>query len=100
MRAADLRTARFGSAWQIFGWNVTGTIELNDVSCTENVAIGNGGCFFVAGVGVVNDETVMIGNEGKYGGCICERWGLNLPQSVLRRQEGDGRLLRDLAHCL
>lgn len=59
-------------AWQVFGWDETGSIELKDVICTENVAAGNGGCFYVSGGGLVNDGTVMTNNEGKYGGCICE----------------------------
>lgn len=56
----------------MFGWDETGAIELNDLLCTDNTAVGNGGCFYVSGGGVVHDGTVMTKNEGKYGGCICE----------------------------
>ena len=56
----------------MFGWDETGAIELNDLLCTDNTAVGNGGCFYVSGGGAVNDGTVMTKNEGKYGGCICE----------------------------
>lgn len=56
----------------MFGWDELGSMELKDLLCTDNTAIGSGGCFYVSGGGVVNDETVMRNNQGKYGGCICE----------------------------
>ncbi|CAN0556632.1 unnamed protein product, partial [Ectocarpus sp. 12 AP-2014] len=46
----------------VFGWDEDGEIELHDILCTENTATGHGGCLYVAGVGVVNNGTVMITN--------------------------------------
>lgn len=57
---------------QVFGWDATGTIEFNDVVCTGSVSAANGGCLYVSGVGVVNDGTVMRGNQAKAGGCLCK----------------------------
>ncbi|CAN0509292.1 unnamed protein product, partial [Ectocarpus sp. 12 AP-2014] len=62
----------------VFGWDEDGEIELHDILCTENTATGHGGCLYVAGVGVVNNGTVMITNEGKYGGCIYAYGGCDL----------------------
>ena len=41
--------------------------------CSQNEAGENGGCFFSAGRGIVNDGTVMRGNLAGSGGCICEK---------------------------
>ncbi|CAN0013328.1 unnamed protein product, partial [Ectocarpus sp. 6 AP-2014] len=60
----------------VFGWDEDGEIELHDILCTENTATGHGGCLYVAGGGVVNNGTVMITNEGKYGGCIWDSFDL------------------------
>ncbi|CAM9843693.1 unnamed protein product [Scytosiphon promiscuus] len=62
----------------IFGWDETGAIELNNVICSENMAVGNGGCFYVSGGGSVNDGVEMINNEGKFGGCIYAFGGCDL----------------------
>lgn len=55
----------------MFGRNESGTIEFNDVVCTDNVA-GDGGCFYNVGTAIVADGTIMEGNEAEAGGCICE----------------------------
>jgi len=57
---------------QVFGWDPAGSVELNDFGCVSNKAEENGGCFFSAGRGVVNDATVMQGSVADQGGCICE----------------------------
>eukprot|EP00752_Nemacystus_decipiens_P008148 g7287.t1 len=62
----------------VFGWDESGAIELNDFLCTDNTAVGHGGCFYVSGGGVVNDGTVMTNNEGKYGGCVYAYGGSDL----------------------
>lgn len=56
----------------MFGWDVGRTVELNDVVCSQNSAEENGGCFYGAGRGVVNDGTSMLGNLADQGGCVCE----------------------------
>lgn len=58
----------------MFGWDLVGTVELNDFVCVSNEAEENGGCFFSAGRGVVNNGTVMRGNRAGTGGCICKEW--------------------------
>lgn len=57
---------------QVFGWNTTGTMELNDVFCGNNTAAKNGGCFYAAGRALINNGTVMLDNVAELGGCICE----------------------------
>lgn len=57
---------------QVFGRNESGTIEFNDVVCTNNEAGEHGGCFYNVGTGIVTDETTMEGNVADQGGCICE----------------------------
>lgn len=59
---------------QVFGWDPSGTIVFNDVSCTQNLAIGNGGCFFSKGRSSVQNGTVMHDNNAGDGGCICESY--------------------------
>ncbi|CAN0033660.1 unnamed protein product [Ectocarpus fasciculatus] len=75
----------------VFGWDEYGEIELNDVLCTENTATGHGGCLYVSGVAVVNNGTIMITNEGKYGGCICESGGFDLGGSQVTIEGGTFR---------
>lgn len=57
---------------KVLGWDPDGSIELNDVVCTENWATRYGGCFYANGELVVNNGTLMQGNVGFRGGCICE----------------------------
>lgn len=59
---------------QVFGWDFTGTVELNAVDCSRNLADENGGGFYAVGVGVVNAETTMVDSKAGTGGCICECW--------------------------
>eukprot|EP00903_Cladosiphon_okamuranus_P020452 g18772.t1 len=58
------------SGGAVFGWDISRTIELNDVVCSQNSAEENGGCFYGAGRGVVNNATSMLGNLAEQGGCI------------------------------
>ncbi|CAN0577523.1 unnamed protein product, partial [Ectocarpus sp. 12 AP-2014] len=43
---------------------------MNDVACSLNEAEENGGCFYSAGIGIVNHGTVMLDNLADAGGCI------------------------------
>lgn len=63
----------------MFGWDVRRTVELNDVVCSQNSAEENGGCFYGAGKGVVNDGTSMLGNLAGQGGCVCESFRVFCP---------------------
>lgn len=60
---------------QVMGWNASGTIVFNHVSCAANTVINDGGCFYGMGRGIINDGTVMLDNEASNGGgaSICER---------------------------
>ena len=58
---------------QVFGWNLNGLVIFNDVVCSQNTAGGYGGCFRNGGTSYINNGTVMHGNVGLNGGCICER---------------------------
>eukprot|EP00903_Cladosiphon_okamuranus_P012164 g11411.t1 len=62
----------------VFGWDEFGAIELEDFTCRDNTAEGNGGCFYVSGGGVVTEETSMRNNKGKLGGCIYAFGGCDL----------------------
>lgn len=57
---------------QVFGWDITAVVELNDVVCSQNSAEENGGCLYAAGGGTVNDGATMLGNLADQGGCVCE----------------------------
>lgn len=57
---------------QVFGWDTSGTITFNDVTCSDNSAESEGGCFFGAGKSIINDGTVMHHNSARDGGCLCE----------------------------
>lgn len=65
------------TAVQVKGWDVDGTIVFNDVFCTNNSALENGGCFHGAGKTIFNDGTVMLNNQGEHGGSICKRNSFN-----------------------
>lgn len=52
-------------------WN-SGTIEFNDVLCSQNTAGEDGGCFYSAGKGTITNGTTMQDNVAVDGGCICE----------------------------
>ena len=59
--------------WQIFLWDDEGKSIFNNVICTSNKAVLDGGCIFVMGIAVISDEVVMQGNlAGDKGGCICK----------------------------
>lgn len=58
---------------QVFGRNWTGTIDFNDVLCSQNTAEEAGGCYYSAGRGTVTNGTTMEENVSGHGGCICER---------------------------
>lgn len=57
---------------QVFGWDVSGTITFNDVTCSDNKAVSEGGCYYGSGLSIINDGTVMHNNEALDGGCLCE----------------------------
>lgn len=48
-----------------------GTITFNDVTCSENSATNDGGCFYGAGTNIFNDGVVALDNKAERGGCIC-----------------------------
>ncbi|CAM9190499.1 unnamed protein product [Ectocarpus sp. 8 AP-2014] len=54
----------------VLGWDSTGTVEFNDVVCSNNTAGGNGGCFYGSGKGILNAGTLMRSNEGIYGASV------------------------------
>lgn len=61
------------STVQVLGWDAHGTIVFNAVLCKNNTASNNGGCFYGAGRGIVNDGTAMQNNSAVHGGSIRER---------------------------
>lgn len=58
---------------QVYGWDVSGTITFNDVTCSDNSAVSEGGCYYAAGQSEINNGTVMHDNSALDGGCIRER---------------------------
>ncbi|CAM9376759.1 unnamed protein product, partial [Laminaria digitata] len=54
----------------VFGWDSSGKIIFDDIWCAQNSAIEYGGCFYIAGSGIVNNGTAMHDNEAAIGGCI------------------------------
>lgn len=49
-----------------------GRADLGSFNCTDNVAGVGGGCLYSAGRAIVQDATLMRGNEAENGGCLCE----------------------------
>lgn len=58
---------------QVYGWDAGGMIVFDDVSCTNNTALNNGGSFYALGRAAASNGTVMHDNVARNGGCICER---------------------------
>eukprot|EP00903_Cladosiphon_okamuranus_P020453 g18773.t1 len=54
----------------VFGWDVQGLITFDEMTCEENTASGEGGCFYAAGGGLTTNSTTMRDNDGLTGGCI------------------------------
>ena len=69
-----LHVLTLSPAVQVIGWHSSGTIVFNDVSCTQNLASGSGGCFFSTGRSIFNNGAVMHDNKARDGGCICESY--------------------------
>ena len=57
---------------QVLGWDASGTITFNDMSCTHNSVAGNGGCFHGSGKSVFGNGTRMLDNYAEHGGSICK----------------------------
>ncbi|CAM9106040.1 unnamed protein product, partial [Hapterophycus canaliculatus] len=62
----------------IFGWDSSGRVQLNDVRCKANKAEENAGCFYSAGMGIVNNGTTMVDNLAESGACIYAAGGSNI----------------------
>lgn len=69
---ADAAALTESTVLQVCGRHSSGTIVFNDVRCTDNSAVGNGGCFHGSGKATFKNRTVMLNNQGINGGGICE----------------------------
>ncbi|CAM9217775.1 unnamed protein product, partial [Laminaria digitata] len=58
------------SAGAVLGWDSAGTITFNNVTCSDNSAVSEGGCYYGRGTTVINDGTVMHDNSALDGGCL------------------------------
>lgn len=56
----------------MFFWDRYGTGTLNNFTCSNNIADDSGGCLYAAGTAIINNGTVMKGNEAELGGAICK----------------------------
>ena len=57
---------------QIFLWDINATGTLNNFTCSNNIAVEEGGCLFGVGTAIINNGTIMRDNEADQGGGICE----------------------------
>lgn len=57
---------------QIFVWDWFADASVESLACLNNTSEGKGGCMYTAGLTEVAEDVVMLDNQGKNGGCVCE----------------------------